>query len=386
ANRAKSAFLANMSHEIRTPLNAVIGFTHLQRLEARTDAQRSRLDRVDAAAQHLLAIISDILDLSKIEAGHLQLEQVDFALSALLADVHSILAGPAAAKGLLLSVDAAPVCDWLHGDPTRLRQALLNFGGNAVKFTTRGSVVLRVQLLQQGAQGLLLRFEVQDSGIGIDPAQLPALFEPFAQADASTTRRFGGTGLGLAITRHLAHMMGGEVGARSTPGEGSTFWFTAWLLPGQGEQARQRPVPLDDAATQLQQRHAGARVLLVEDNPVNREVAEALLQAVGLQVECAEDGQQAVHCAITRPYQAVLMDMQLPGMDGLAATRAIRQVDALQGLPILAMTANAFAEDRQACLEAGMGDFVAKPVNPADLYAALLRNLDAVPAPGHPPA
>jgi len=379
ASRAKSAFLANMSHEIRTPLNAVIGFTHLQRLEAQTEAQRSRLDRVDAAAQHLLAIISDILDLSKIEAGQLQLEQVDFALSALLADVHSILAGPAAAKGLRLSVDAARVPDWLHGDPTRLRQALLNFAGNAVKFTAQGSVALRVQPLQQGAQGLLLRFEVQDSGIGIAPEQLDRLFEPFAQADASTTRRFGGTGLGLAITRHLAHMMGGEVGARSTPGEGSSFWFTAWMQTGQGPQAALRLAPLDDAAAQLQRRHTGARVLLVEDNPVNREVAEALLQVVGLQVESAEDGQQAVQCVLSRPYQVVLMDMQLPGMDGLAATRAIRQVPSLRALPILAMTANAFAEDRQACLEAGMGDFVAKPVNPADLYAALLRSLDGQP-------
>ncbi len=387
ANQAKSAFLANMSHEIRTPLNAVIGLTHLQRLDPLTTAQRGRLDKIDTAAQHLLSIISDILDLSKIEAGQMQLEQVDFALLPLLAGVRAMIAGSAAAKGLVVSVEMDAMPLWLRGDPTRLRQALLNFAGNAVKFTQRGQVALRVRLLDVQAGGVQLRFEVQDSGIGISAAQLPRLFEPFAQADASTTRRFGGTGLGLAITRRLVRLMGGEVGASSTPGQGSCFWFTVTLAPGQGQAPAQPTGRTDDASLLLRQRHPGALVLVVEDNPINREVAEALLRAAGLRVDSAENGRLALEQLQQRPCDLVLMDMQLPEMDGLEATRAIRRDPALARLPILAMTANAFAEDRQACLAAGMSDFVAKPVNPADLYAAVLRCLDsALDGPPAPPA
>ncbi len=387
ANQAKSAFLANMSHEIRTPLNAVIGLTHLQRLDPLTDSQRGRLDKIDAAAQHLLSIISDILDLSKIEAGEMQLEQVDFALAPLLDGVRSMIAGSAAAKGLALQVEIDAMPLWLRGDPTRLRQALLNFASNAVKFTPQGQVALRVRLLAAHSSGVQLRFEVQDSGIGIGAAALPRLFQPFAQADATTTRRFGGTGLGLAITRRLVQLMGGEVGATSTPGQGSAFWFSLTLALGQGRAPAQAPGRADDPSLLLRQRHPGALVLVVEDNPINREVASALLQAAGLRVETAEDGRQAVDRAQQRPYDLVLMDMQLPELDGLEATRAIRRNPALARLPILAMTANAFAEDRRACLAAGMSDFVAKPVNPPDLYAAVLRCLDsAAPGPAQPAA
>ena len=381
ANLAKSAFLANMSHEIRTPLNAVIGLTHLQRMEPLTPAQRGRLDKIDAAAQHLLAIISDILDLSKIEAGQMQLEQLDFELAPVLDGVRAMIAGSAAAKGLALRVEIDAMPLWLRGDPTRLRQALLNFAANAVKFTAQGQVVLRVRLLGSGDQGQHLRFEVQDTGIGIHLDQMPQLFQPFAQADASTTRRFGGTGLGLAITRRLVQLMGGQVGAISRPGEGSTFWFTTTLALGQGLPPARIGGRGDDPHALLQQRHAGAKVLVVEDNPVNREVAEALLEAAGLQVDSVENGRLAVDQVQARAYDLVLMDMQLPEMDGLEATRAIRRNPALARLPILAMTANAFAEDRLACLTAGMSDFVAKPVNPPDLYAALLRCLDSTAPP-----
>ncbi len=388
ASLAKSAFLANMSHEIRTPLNAVIGLTHLQRMEPLTAAQRGRLDKIDAAAQHLLAIISDILDLSKIEAGQMQLEQLDFELAPVLDGVRAMIAAAAATKGLAVRVEIDAMPLWLRGDPTRLRQALLNFAGNAVKFTQQGQVVLRVRLLATSHQGVQLRFEVQDTGIGIHPDQMPQLFQPFAQADASTTRRFGGAGLGLAITRRLVDLMGGVVGADSQPGRGSTFWFTATLALGQG----QPPAPTrgrdDDPRALLQQRHAGAMVLVVEDNPVNSEVAGALLQAAGLQVDAVDNGRDAVARVQARHHDLVLMDMQLPEMDGLEATRAIRRIPALARLPILAMTANAFAEDRRACLAAGMSDFVAKPVNPPDLYAALLRCLDSAAhaLPARPPA
>ncbi len=377
ANLAKSAFLANMSHEIRTPLNAVIGLTHLQRMEPLSTHQRGRLDKIDAAAQHLLSIISDILDLSKIEAGQMQLELVDFELTPLLEGVRAMVAGSVAAKGLVLRVEVDAMPLWLRGDPTRLRQALLNFAGNAVKFTLQGQVTLRVRLLASGPGGVQLRFEVQDTGIGIAEDHLPLLFQPFAQADASTTRRFGGTGLGLAITRRLVELMGGTVGAVSQPGQGSTFWFTAALGLGQGRIPTHSRPGDDDPCTLLQRRHGGALVLVVEDNPVNREVAEALLHAAGLQVDSAGDGREAVARVHARAYDLVLMDMQLPEMDGLEATRVIRRDAALAGLPILAMTANAFAEDRQACLAAGMSDFVAKPVNPPDLYAAMLRCLDS---------
>ena len=388
ANLAKSVFLANMSHEIRTPLNAVIGLAHLQRLEPLTDTQLARLDKIDAAAQHLLSIISDILDLSKIEAGQMPLEDLDFALAPLLEGVRAMVAPGAAAKGLALRVDAEPL-PLLRGDATRLRQALLNFAANAVKFTAAGEVVLRVRLLGQDARGLLLRFEVQDTGIGIGPDELPRLFEPFAQVDASTSRRFGGTGLGLAINRRLAQLMGGEIGAGSQPGQGSIFWLTARLAPARNQEA---PLPAahadDDPALLLRRRHGGARVLVVEDNPINREVAEALLQAAGLQAHSAETGLDALQHLRDQACDLVLMDVQLPGMDGLEATRRIRRNPALAHLPIVAMTANAFAEDRQACLAAGMDDFAAKPVQPVALYAALLRALDgaaarprAVPAP-----
>ena len=372
ANRAKSAFLANMSHEIRTPLNAVIGLTHLLQCDQPTPAQHQRLGKIDTAAQHLLSLISDILDLSKIEAGHLQLEQTDFDLAGLLAGVCALHAEPAQRKGLDLAIDPGTPPHWLRGDPTRLRQALINYLGNAIKFTERGSVRLGLRSLAEDAHGVLLRFEVRDTGVGLSLDQLAPLFGAFTQADASTTRKYGGTGLGLAITRRIAALMGGESGATSSPGLGSCFWFTARF--GFGE-ARQPALP--DLAIKpesaLRQGFAGARLLLVEDNPVNREVAQALLEAVSLQVEVAETGQAALDKLSADHYDLVLMDMQLPDMDGTVVTRILRNDPGHAHLPVVAMTANAFADDRSACLAAGMNDFVAKPVNPHDLYATLLR-------------
>jgi two-component system sensor histidine kinase/response regulator len=386
ASRAKSAFLANMSHEIRTPLNAILGLTHLMARDSNDPLQRERLENVGHAGRHLLQVINDILDLSKIEAGKMRLERTAFSLQALLSQAVGLVAEKAREKGLTLALQADGLPERLHGDPTRLSQALLNLLSNAVKFTQQGSVCLMAELLQRQAHQVELRFSVQDTGEGIAPEQQVALFNAFEQADSSVNRRHGGTGLGLALTRHLARMMQGEAGVESVPGQGSTFWVTAWLDEVDGIAAAEPSAPQQmlppapasgpaspaGAEASLRRHHAGQRVLLAEDDPVNQQVASELLGRAGLAVDTAADGRRAVEMACSGPYDLVLMDVQMPVMDGLAATRVIRQRIG-QALPIVAMTANAFGEDRAACLAAGMDDHVAKPVEPALLYATLLR-------------
>jgi PAS domain S-box-containing protein len=516
ANRAKSTFLANMSHEIRTPMNAIIGLTHMLRRDAQDPVHRERLGKIWDAAHHLLQVINDILDISKIEAGRLVLENIDFSLDALLTRTCSMVLDPARDKGLELVLDTGQLPDRLHGDPTRLMQALLNLLSNAVKFTEQGSIVVKAELLGRDAGNLHIRFEVRDTGPGIRADMLPHLFQPFSQGDSSSTRRHGGTGLGLTITRHIAELMGGAAGADSVVGKGSRFWFSVrlapavlqdvasapvlrglralladdlqdarealadmlqtlglrvdtaptgaealrlaeaaaaagdpyavalldWVMPGMDgietaqllrmrvdpppalalvsardpeavrrlahevgiggilmkpitpsmlldclmrllqravrpvEPAMTGPAPLEEVSSgeeALRIRHRGARVLLAEDNPVNQEVAAELLQAAGLVVDIAGDGEQAVRMARRNRYALILMDMQMPRMDGLQATRQLREDPAFAQTPIIAMTANAFTEDRQTCLDAGMNDHLAKPVDPRVLHACLLR-------------
>jgi two-component system sensor histidine kinase/response regulator len=381
ANAAKSQFLANMSHEIRTPMNAIVGLTHLLRQSKLTTQQLERLRKIDTAAFHLLAIINDILDLSKIEAGRMQLEKTDFSLNEVLEHTRTLIAESAEKKGLQVEIERDSVPMWLGGDPTRVRQGLLNFAGNAVKFTEHGKITLRARLENEDENFLTIRFEVQDTGIGIAPDKAARLFTAFEQADASTTRKYGGTGLGLAITRRLARMMGGDAGVSSQPGVGSTFWFTARLQRGQDATYMAAEAAVD-AAAELTRSRAGSRILLAEDNEINQEVATEILRAVGLSIEIANDGREAVDMAATQEYDLILMDMQMPRLDGIAATREIRALPHWQNRPILAMTANAFSEDRQRCLEAGMNDFVPKPVDPDDLYRMLLKWLPAQDAAG----
>jgi PAS domain S-box-containing protein len=395
ANEAKTMFLANMSHEIRTPMNAILGFTHLLRRTALTPQQARHLDNTRIAAENLLGLIDQILDLTKIEAGKLQLEEREFALDELLRSVQTIVGERAAAKGLRLAVSAAPSLPArLVGDAQRLSQVLINLGGNAVKFTERGSVSIQLGGEPGGPGQWLLQVRVADTGIGMSADELQRLFRPFVQADASTARRYGGTGLGLAISRQLIELMGGTIRATSEPGAGSVFSFAVRVglpeagaapltpvLAGTGLDGATPPAGTGDAAVQaaVQAALRGRHVLLVEDNEFNQVVAcELLREVAGVQVTVAEDGPRAL-ALLEGPqtFDAMLLDLQLPAMDGYEVARRVRVIPRHARLPILAMTAHASASDRAQCLAAGMNDFLTKPFDPVNLFHVLAEWITA---------
>jgi signal transduction histidine kinase len=379
ANSAKSRFLANMSHDIRTPMNGVIGMAHLL-LETRLGAEQQHYAEIIATSgEALLTLINDILDLSKIEAGKLVLEEVDFDLSAVVEGVNEMLAVMAQRQGIELTAQIDPSTPTaLRGDPGRLRQVLVNLAGNAVKFTAQGEVRVAVSVEAGDEQRVTLRFAVVDTGIGIPANKLAEIFKPFNQLESASRRGYGGTGLGLAICKQLVELMGGQIGVSSCAGSGSTFWFTA---PFQRSSAsalaeHQAPCAADAPAVSPPPSANTSRILLAEDNAVNQKVALAMLKKLGYSADVVVNGQQAIDALRSQPYDLVLMDCEMPDMDGFAATRQIRRGAAgpqAAATPIVAVTANAILGDRERCVAAGMNDYLSKPIHMAALTTMLDR-------------
>ena len=384
ATRAKSEFLAHMSHEIRTPMNAIIGMSRLALMSGPDPKLHNYLGKILGAGEHLLAVLNDILDFSRIEAGKMRLEKVPFDLADVL-DPLALLA-PADGDGATLAMrvqSGVPAC--LAGDPLRLRQVMINLVSNAFKFTAQGEVTVAVELVAQAAGSVVLRFSVSDTGIGMAPAQVQRLFQAFSQADDSIARRYGGTGLGLSICQQLVKLMDGDIQVSSTPGAGSRFSFTVRLgIANPGAMPARNAVltPLAPAAPAALD---GARILLAEDNANNREVALDFLAAARIQVDVACDGAEAVHRVLAGDYDLVLMDIQMPGVDGLTATRRIRAIERHRDLPIIAMTAHALPADREKSMAAGMNDHLTKPIDPALLFSTLRKWIPASRLAGRPP-
>ncbi|MBS1129519.1 MAG: Response regulator [Proteobacteria bacterium] len=378
ASRAKSTFLSNMSHELRTPMNAIIGMTYMLKRQNADPLQVDKLGKIDNAANHLLQLLNDVLDLSKIDAERMTLEQTAFSIPELAADVASLLTPRAESARLrfILDVDSRLKGLRLLGDPLRLQQVLLNLAGNAIKFTERGEVRIVARVVEDDEKAVHIELSVRDTGIGIAPEAIGRIFNPFEQADGSTTRKYGGTGLGLPICQRLVRLMGGEIQVVSTPGAGSEFTFTVRLQRAEPLHAPTVEAHNDgvEAEKRLKTEFGKSRILVAEDDWVNQEVAlELLRETLGFAVDIAPDGAQALEMALQYRYDLILMDMQMPELDGLGATQAIREIPDYADVPIIAMTANAFAEDRARCMDAGMNDFIAKPVDPDNLFMIMLR-------------
>lgn len=374
ANRAKSAFLANMSHEIRTPMNAILGATQLLKSNIAEPVQIDLLDIQEKAGKHLLALVSDILDLSRIEAGKFELAETEVDLARLVDHALTMVRGDAAAKGLALSVNLQPPSGKIAGDPTCLLQALLNYLSNAVKFTERGSIAVKIYPVAEDADSVLIRFEVQDTGIGIAPESLPILFKPFEQADSGITRRYGGSGLGLVITRRLATLMGGTADAKSTPGCGSTFWFTARLRT-RAEGASNCQQNFDTASAPVSASFKGFAVLVVDDDPVNLQLLGMMAENYGLTAATAGSGQQAIAMVQAKRFDLILMDINMPQQSGLDTIAQIRRLPGYRHVPAIAVSAGVFDDDRAQALAAGFTDFLPKPVGLNELAAKIQQCL-----------
>lgn len=377
ANRAKSTFLANMSHELRTPLSGIIGMASL--LMKRSDDPKTcdQIGKILSSSNHLLAVINDILDISKIEANRMSLESVPFTLSGVINNVqNTLLLRTDSNHGIDVRIIISPelLNRVLTGDPLRLGQILINLLGNAMKFTPHGHAAVRADITSTEGDDLTVRFEVEDTGIGIQPEDQERLFLAFEQADSSTSRHHGGTGLGLAICKRLVELMGGRIGVRSQPGHGSTFWFTV-RLSDPHQSSLPLPPNVSGPATEesIRAKFGGTRVLIADDEPVSQEIARELLEHAGLAVDVANDGREALELSRQNAYALILMDMQMPRMSGTDATRSIRSQSLNIATPILATTANAFDEDRQDCLDAGMNSHLPKPISPVKLYEAVLH-------------